>query len=412
MNVKQKTILLILGAVCIMSIGCSVSRGSNPVSTYTPESPYQNIDSIPEGEILHVPTGIGISQEALFNYLGRSRVVYVGEVHSNMQHHRVQLKILRGLHERFPGQISVGMEMFQNPAQPKLDAWIQGELSEKDFTKEWYANWTQGIGYYKELLEYIRDQKIPLVALNASDALMAEVAQKGFKGLSEEGKKALPEIDKEDRFHRKALEAVFGGHSHGKEGFERFHRTMLLWDETMAQSIYQYLSSSKGLDQKMVVFSGGFHVAHGFGIPKRVFRRLPEPYVIVLPHTPIQRLPKEREGLLMDVSPPQLPLYVADFVWSVGYEELKEDRVYLGVRIEKSEEGIFITEVYPDMPAARAGIQKGDIVLSLDGRPMEEPFDLSYEVSLYKSGDRVRVGILREGKQLDVEATFLSSESK
>ncbi|MEK6683334.1 MAG: ChaN family lipoprotein [Nitrospirota bacterium] len=370
------------------------------------KSPYRPLDTLKDGTILHLPTGIEVTKEQMFNLLSGARVVYVGETHTNLNHHRVQLEILKGLLERFPGQVAVGMEMFQRPSQKQLDRWSRGELDEKAFMEVWLSNWDQSYNYYRDMLRYIRDKKIPLIALNAPDDLVRSVMQKGTEGLPESLKKELPEMDRTDPYHRSSLEAVFGGHAHGKEGFERFYQTMLIWDETMAQTVAGYLSGSEGKTKKMVVFAGGFHVNYGFGLPRRVFRRLPEPYAVVMPHT--AEIPENRRELMMDIQPVSIPLYLADFVWAVGYEDLEDQIVHLGVQIEGTEKGVGVRKVMPNSTASKIGIREGDIIVSFDEKSITKPFDLTYLMSLKQAGDRAALQILRGDQTINLEAKFES----
>ncbi|MFY9269486.1 MAG: ChaN family lipoprotein [Candidatus Manganitrophaceae bacterium] len=396
------------GAKATMNTGASPSKGD-----LAPESPYVDVDQIPEGQIIHVPTGVLVSKEQLIASLAPVRVIYVGEAHDNLEDHRVQLEILKALHERFPGKVSVGMEMFRRPAQQDLNQWLEGALDDKAFQKLWLENWGIDVGYYQAILDFIREKKIPLVALNASHEWEAKVGMKGIDGLSPEDQGALPEIDRSDPYHRQALEAIFKGHGPSRpanqsegEGFRPFYDTMLLWDETMAESIARALSSPEGNDQKMVVFAGGFHVGYGFGIPRRVFRRLPEPYRIVLPNT--QQMPPEKR-FFTEIKLPDLPLPLADFVWGVGYRAAEIKKVRLGVMIEPFQAGIRLTEVAPNSPAAEAGLKEGDIVLSFEGEEMKEPFDLTYAVGRKSPGDRVKIKVLRDGKVIETEATVRAS---
>ena len=121
------------------------------------------------------------------------------------------------------------------------------------------------------------------------------------------------EIDASDEYHRKSMENLFHGHGEGPNDFGRFYDVMLLWDETMAETIADYLKSPVGRGMKMVVFAGGFHVGYGFGIPRRVFRRLPESYAIVLPRTGSGKVLQKKQA-----ARPDLPLYIADFVWATA----------------------------------------------------------------------------------------------
>ncbi|MFQ5779346.1 MAG: ChaN family lipoprotein [Nitrospiria bacterium] len=371
----------------------------------SPESPYQDIDQIEEGKIIHLPTGLEVSEARLVDLLAPARVVYVGEVHDSLEDHRVQLTILKGIWERFPGKVVVGMEMFRRPDQPKINQWVDGALPEKDFLKLWYESWSVDEGYYREILNFIREKKVPVIALNASQEMEVKVRMKGIEGLSQNDRRGLPQVDREDPYHRQALQAVFKGHGSGAKGFDRFYDGMLLWDETMAESIANYLSSPEGADKKMVVFAGGFHVGYGFGIPRRVFRRLPDPYQIVIPHA--KDFPEEKR--MMDVKVPDLPLTLSDFVWGVGYRELEDKKVRLGIFIEPLQTGIHVTDVFPDSTASLAGIQPGDIIASFDGQTLNEPFDLTYAVQQKAAGDRVKIKIIRDGKMIEAEAVMKSS---
>ena len=401
--IRNLSYFMVLVFVTILESGCAVHPSVIPEPAFS-ESPYRELDSLKEGTILHLPTGIEVTKEQMFRVLSGARVIYVGETHTNIKDHQVELEILKGLAERFPGQVAVGMEMFQRPSQKQLDRWSRGELDEKVFMEEWFANWDQSYNYYRDILRYVRDHKIPLVALNAREGLVRTVMEKGTDGLSDELKEELPEMDRTDPYHRSSLVAVFGGHAHGKQGFERFYQTMLIWDETMAQSAADYLSSPEGKIKKMVVFTGGFHVNYAFGVPKRVFRRLPEPYMIILPYTSV--IPEDRKRILMDVQPVSIPLYLADFIWAVGYEDLEDQFVHLGVQIEGTEKGVTVLRVMPDSTALRAGILEGDIILSFDGQSLAKPFDLTHLMSFKQAGDRASLRILRGGQTIDLEANF------
>jgi membrane-associated protease RseP (regulator of RpoE activity) len=177
----------------------------------------------------------------------------------------------------------------------------------------------------------------------------------------------------------------------------------------MAQTISTYLSSPEGRGKKMVVFTGGFHVNYGFGVPRRVFRRLPEPYEIVMPYT--EEVPESRKDLLMDVQPVSIPLYLADFVWADGYKDLEDQSVHLGVQVDKTEKGVTVRKVMPDSTALKTGIREGDIIVSFDGQSILEPSDLIHLMSFKQPGDHAILKILRGAQALNFEAQF-GSEKK
>ncbi len=71
--------------------------------------------------------------------------------------------------------------------------------------------------------------------------------------------------------------------------------------------------------------------------------------------------------------------------------------VMLGLLMNDNEEddGIVVEEIFPGMPAAKAGLQKGDVILKIDGHQVDEPKDLREILMKKKGGDKVDVVIKR-----------------
>jgi serine protease Do len=68
--------------------------------------------------------------------------------------------------------------------------------------------------------------------------------------------------------------------------------------------------------------------------------------------------------------------------------------------------GALVAEVTPGSPAAKAGIERGDIILELNGQPVNEPDDLSVRVSETAPGTTVQLKIARNGQTRDVSVTL------
>jgi uncharacterized iron-regulated protein len=388
----------IIGAFCLILLaGCARHHVDW-------ESPYRELSSLREGEILHLSTGVTVSKEELIDMLDGVRVVYVGEAHDNMKCHEVQLKILQALSERYPGEVALGMEMLQRPSQDAADQWIAGELDEKSFFKIWADNWSNDFDYYRDILRYVRDHNIPLIALRASDDWMEEARQGSNTGPPEEKEEAIPELDLADPYHRSHIESVFQKHPHKKQDFDAFYRVQVLWDESMAQSIAEFLESDEGRDKRVVVFAGGHHVQYGYGIPRRLFRRFPLPYAIVLPTT--VRMPPDKRHKVMPVTFPEIPFRPGDFAWIVGYEDLTEKKVSLGVMIRDTDDGLKVMGILKNSTAKKIGLKKEDIITAMDGEPIQTRFDLTYLIGMKKPGDQGIIEVLRDNEPLSFDVTF------
>lgn len=64
--------------------------------------------------------------------------------------------------------------------------------------------------------------------------------------------------------------------------------------------------------------------------------------------------------------------------------------------------GALVADVTPDSPAAKAGLQSGDVIVGYDGRPVLNSSDLPPLVGLTEPGRKVDVNVLREGKEKSI----------
>ncbi|MBJ6801758.1 ChaN family lipoprotein [Geomonas propionica] len=379
-----------------------------------PENPYPLQKNAEIGDIIHLPTGTLVTPQQMFDAVTDARVVYVGETHDNPAAHRLELDTLKALEQRHPGKVALGMEMFVKSQQPVLDRWVAGELDEKAFLKasRWYDSWKMDFAYYRDLLLYAKEKHIPVVALNAEKALVQAVRMKPLEELTPEQKAQLPEMDFSDPYQRAQTESMFSGHdSHGKMAIEGFTRAQTLWDETMADSAVRYLTGADGKERHLLVVAGGNHVSYGFGIPRRVFRRLPSSYVTIGGRElSVQRAEKP---VMMEVEVPNFPSVPFDFLVNYAYEGLPKQGVLLGVMFEPDPKGrgLVVNTVVPDSNAARAGVQKGDLLLALDNEPLKDSLDLVYGVKQKHVGDKSTLKLERKGEVMDLAVEFKIGEA-
>ncbi|MDD3928008.1 MAG: Do family serine endopeptidase [bacterium] len=92
-------------------------------------------------------------------------------------------------------------------------------------------------------------------------------------------------------------------------------------------------------------------------------------------------------------------------------------RGYLGVGIQdmtselakamdvKDIKGVLVTQIFPDAPAAAAGVQEGDIIVAWDGRKVADTNELRNAVAASAPGSKVPMVVNRDGKELKLQIT-------
>jgi putative serine protease PepD len=94
---------------------------------------------------------------------------------------------------------------------------------------------------------------------------------------------------------------------------------------------------------------------------------------------------------------------VADTIISGGTVQ----HAYLGVQIADTSgsSGAQVTRVVSGSPADKAGLQAGDVITAIDGKPITTADDLTARVATYKPGDKATLSVKRSGgstKSLDI----------
>lgn len=75
-------------------------------------------------------------------------------------------------------------------------------------------------------------------------------------------------------------------------------------------------------------------------------------------------------------------------------------------QLTKVKQGVFVQEVTPDTPAAKAGIQAEDVIIAFDGKPLRSSSDLVEMASATPPGTKVQLKLIRSGKEMTVPITL------
>jgi uncharacterized iron-regulated protein len=261
-------IFRVLAAAALFLGGCAVTP---KMDTATSALEMQSPERIISGG-----NGQTVSFDAMLADLLGVAVVYVGEKHTSAAHHAGQLRVIQALHLQSP-KLAVAMEMFDRSYQAALSLWSAGQLDEESFLRSthWHANWRFDFALYREILDYVREHRIQLVALNLPFNIPPKIRVGGTEHLSDYEKGFLPaEIDTMVPAHREYADKVFRMHEFKSNvRFEDFYLAQCVWEDVMAESV----AAIKGAD-RVVVLAGNGHIQYKYGIPERAFKRNNAPY--------------------------------------------------------------------------------------------------------------------------------------
>jgi serine protease Do len=113
-----------------------------------------------------------------------------------------------------------------------------------------------------------------------------------------------------------------------------------------------------------------------------------------------------------------IPMNMARNVMDQIVEHGKVTRGYLGVTIQSVDAdmakafglgqggGALVGDVSPNSPAAKGGIERGDVVLELNGQKVNGPDDLSLRISQMSPGTVAHLKVFRSGQTRDVDVTL------
>jgi len=236
-------------------------------------------------EVMVFRFGVGqVSLPDMIDDISSAKVVFVGEKHNNPNHHRTQFDVIKGLEEKgIP--LSVGLEMFPAQNQQQLDDWINGKTSEKDFVRVFQQNWGFDYKLYRDIFRYARERKIPLIGLNVPHGITRKVARDGFESLSDRELEALPpgiSCDLDQRY-RDFIQRLFDLKGGPGKTFISFCEAQVIWDQTMAWHLADYLKKNPG--RTVVVITGSVH-AWKYGISRQLKKYIKADDKIILPDLP------------------------------------------------------------------------------------------------------------------------------
>jgi len=163
-----------------------------------------------------------------------ARYFFVAEIHDDFGHHAAQLAIIKRL-QQSGRTLAIGLEMFATSSQGKLDQWVAGKLSLREFKELYARDWTLPWALYEEIFLYARDNRIPLIGLNLPKWVSRKVAQQGFAALTPEERRQLPAniTCSVGPAYMKFIRQAYSNHALQGKAFTHFCEAQLLWNRNM-----------------------------------------------------------------------------------------------------------------------------------------------------------------------------------
>jgi len=240
--------------------------------------------------------------------MGRNQVVFIGETHDDPTGHMLEAKLFEAAYEAYgapgsnegaPRPVALSLEFFQRDAQPILDEYLAGLITERAFRAA-SRPWPRYESDYRPLIEAAKENELAVIAANAPRRYTTRVTMNGRESLNDLSPEALaslaplpygqPSTEYRDQWIRvisavmeeegmkcglpipepeegeEAVQAPAPVGSHGNMG-NQMH-SQVLWDATMAYWISEYLAREP--DALVLHMVGGFHVEYGTGTPEHL----------------------------------------------------------------------------------------------------------------------------------------------
>jgi uncharacterized iron-regulated protein len=243
--------------------------------------------------------------------MGDYQVVFVGEAHDDPTGHMLEAELLERAYEAYeaygaagsndgaPRPVALSLEFFQSDAQPILDEYLAGLITDKAFRAD-SRPWPRYETDYRPMIEFSKENGLAVIAANAPRRYATRVTMNGRESLSdlspealaslaplpygqpseeyrsqwiqvimevmeEEGLKCgLPIPEPEEGEEAMQARAPVGAH----DNMGNQLHSQVLWDATMAFWISEYLEEQP--DALVLHMVGGFHVERGTGTPEHL----------------------------------------------------------------------------------------------------------------------------------------------
>jgi uncharacterized iron-regulated protein len=217
-----------------------------------------------------------ISFDTLVDTVAETDVVAIGEEHHQPNIQAFALRLLEALAQRRPHHLALAMEFLERDQQTIVDEYLAGVIDRSTLQSRLRVSQAFMRDYFP-LLQYARQQGLPVIAMNTPRHIARQVAREGLQN-------TLQQLSRSDReylpgtfstiaplYRTYFLEAVTPHHTLRGQASEYFVQASHLKDDTMAEALAHFLEAHPGVT--ILALAGRFHFDYGKAIPALLQQR-------------------------------------------------------------------------------------------------------------------------------------------
>jgi uncharacterized iron-regulated protein len=250
---RRAGILMLCGALALA--GCA---GAAPGTGAPPVKPF----------VIEPDADLTASVQLVADRARKAQVVYLGELHDNVQHHAIQVRILEAL---LAGghRLALAFEMIPETQQAALDAAVRSDAdrAEVDRQLEWSARGWPDFAMYWPLFELARKNGLPVIATDIDPVVNRRISRNGLGAAGEDParfRSAMPDDPARDKGIAQRLREA-----HCNQISES--RALRMVESWYAQNVVMARHVSEALTQapQVVVIMGRGHASPG-AVPQQL----------------------------------------------------------------------------------------------------------------------------------------------
>lgn len=369
--------------------------------------------------------------------LAAADVVALGEMHGTPAVHELHLALIRELHARRGRDLVIAMEMFERDVQAQLLMYLSGDLDEARFRED-AREWPNYVRDYRPVVQFAKRNGIIVLAANAPRPLAAKVVREGLAAVQGDRDVARTVSAPEDDYWEAFLVAMKGHPGVSAEKMQRMYQAQCLKDDTMAESIVDYVQRHPGRRPLVVLICGHMHSDYRRGTVARILSRWPGcdarvlsaeasdevgagkgvyqspravgDFVVVVPSPPAERQ-VEVVAVAGDAAKPAAVVPVsqpAPTAAATNPEGLRPALNLMPGDYSGQGKGVLVGMVSPGGSAEKAGIEAGDVITALGGIEVQGVEHYTELLGKLTIGKVVTVRVRRDGAEVDLQVTVSS----